>query len=369
MAADQDNQQLPVERNASDLQVQYETAPPVGIGYLPQTDPIESDEKIQIAREEGYNPLAIEAALVSPRSSSADKIRLFILLVGAVGLVIFFFPKDRFFEPTSRDLGSMSIGGPILEESLEESGLRAKPWLKILVDIDRLYFQEGKLSEAIRLAESALAKVPHQEREMWRELYYRYWELLADADSAHVLKTSTRSYLDAFPEDPFANYYFARAVLISAEPSQPLATETINAYRQEAEFAANQLDRACRTLEAQKTHPETDSEKKEIMTDLYRKLRLEQAKLYVLIWRLGDYEEDEHPDVVFRDKALDICENEELAEMKEARTLKAEIYTRILDHWYWFEGRQVIQNKLRRKREIQDRLEALNSELKAAENL
>ncbi|MDJ0819892.1 MAG: hypothetical protein QNJ58_27050 [Desulfobacterales bacterium] len=367
MAADQDNQQLPVKQKNPGLQVRPETALQAGIGYLPRSDSIDPDEKIQIAREEGYDPLAIEMALVSPRNTFADKIRLFILLAGAVALVVFFFPKDRFFEPSSSDLGSMRLGGPILEETLKEPGLRRKPWLKVLVDIDRLYFQEGKLSEAIRLAESALARVPHQERENWRELYYRYWELLADADRAHVLKTSTRSYLAGLPEDPFANYYFARAVLISADPSQSLGPETAAAYRQETEFAANQLDLACRTLEAQKTHPESDGEKKENLTDLYRKLRLEQARLYVLIWRLGDYEEDEHPDVVFRDKALDICEIEELADMKEARALKAQIYTRILDRWYWFEGRQIIQNQLRRKRDIRDRLDALNSELRAAE--
>jgi hypothetical protein len=261
----------------------------------------------------------------------------------------------------------MSIGGPILEENLKDSGLQGKPWLKILVEIDRLYFQEGKLTDAINLAESSLAKVPHQEREIWRDLYYRYWELLADAGRALVLKTSTRSYLDTFPEDPFANYYFARAVLLSAEPAQPIDPETVSALRQEIEFAANQLDLARRALEAQKTHPDIDREKEETITTLYRKLRLEQAGLYVLIWRLGNYEEDEHPDVVFRDQALDICDSEELADMKQARALKAQIYTRILDRWYWFEGRQMIQNKLLRKSEIQKRLDALNAELGAAD--
>ncbi len=371
MAADQDNQQLPVKRNASDFQVQPESAAPADadIGYLPQTAPIESEDKIQIAREEGYDPMAIEMALVSARNSFADKVRLLILIAGAAALVVFFFPKDRFFEPASRDLGSMSIGGPILEESLKNSELDNKPWLEVLVNIDRLYFQEGKLTEAIKLAESELAKVPHQERETWQELYYRYWELLADADRAHVLKTSTRSYLDDFPEDPFANYYFARAILKSAAQIQRLTPESIKAHRQETELAASQLDRTCSTLEAQKKHPETDEEKKEIITDLYRKLRLEQAKLYVLIWKLGDYEEDEHPDVIFRDKALNICDNEELADMTEARALKAEIFTYILDRWYWFEGRQIIQNKLRKRSDIQKQLEALNKELKAAEKL
>ena len=262
MAADQDNQQLPVKQNASDFQVQSEIASPAGLGYLPQSDPIETDEKIQIAQEEGYDPMAIEMALISARNSFADKFRLLILIAGAAALVVFFFPKDRFFERASRDLGSMSIGGPVLEESLEDSKLRDKPWLKVLVNIDRLYFQEGKLSEAIKLAESELSKVPHQDRETWQELYYRYWELLADAGRAHVLKTSTRSYLDDFPEDPFANYYFARAILKSAAQIQRLTPESIKAHRQETELAASQLDRTCSTLEAQKKHPETEGGKK-----------------------------------------------------------------------------------------------------------
>ena len=134
-------------------------------------------------------------------------------------------------------------------------------------------------------------------------------------------------------------------------------------------MAARQLERTCSTLDAQKKHPKTDEEKKELITDLYRKLRMEQARLYVLIWKLGDYEEDEHPDVVFRDKALYICDNEELADMKAARALKAEIFTHILDHWYWFEGRQIIQNKLRKRSDIKKQLEALNRELEAAEKL
>jgi hypothetical protein len=367
MAADQNHQQLPVKQNDSGLLVRTETASQAGIGNLPGSNTIDPDEKIQIAREEGYDPLAVEMALVSPRSSLADKIRLFILLAGALGLVIFFFPKDRFFEPTSRDLGSLSIGGPVLAESLQDSDLRDKPWMMVLIEIDRLYFREGKLTEALKLAEAELAKVLHQDRETWREVYYRYWELLADANRAHVLKTATRSYLNDFPEDPFAGYYFARALLMSADQIQRLTPESTEAYRRETEIAASLLDRTCSTLDAQRTHPQTDEEKKEATTDLYRKIRLEQAKLYVLIWRLGDYKEDAHPDVNFRDQALNICENEELAGMKEAKVLKADIYTHILDRWYWFEGRQIIQNKLQKKSDLQNKLNTLNAELKAGE--
>jgi len=98
-------------------------------------------------------------------------------------------------------------------------------------------------------------------------------------------------------------------------------------------------------------------------------LRLEQAKLYVFIWQLGGYEEDDHPDVFFRDKALDICESEELAAMKEARALKAVIFTHILDRWYWFEGQQIIQKQFRKRKDIQKQLDALNIELREAEKL
>ncbi len=98
-------------------------------------------------------------------------------------------------------------------------------------------------------------------------------------------------------------------------------------------------------------------DKKAALTDLYQKLRLEQAKLYVLIWQLGGYEEDEHPDVVYRDRALDIAESEALFDMKEAKALRAVIYTHILDRWYWIEGRQTIQNHKQKRKDLQKKLE------------
>ena len=263
----------------------------------------------------------------------------------------------------------MSIGGPYLEDTLQASDARKKPWLKALVRIDRLYFQEGKLSEAIRLAESELEKVPLKDRERWQNLYYRYWELLFDADRAHVLKISTRSYLKAYPEDPFANYYYARAFLKSADRNRSLTPQSRNAYRQEAEIIARKLDRTCSTLFAQKKHPDVSQEKLDVLIDLYQKLRLEQAKLFVLIWKLGGYEEDDHPDVAFRDQALDICQSEALADMKEAKALMAVIYTHILDRWNWFEGQQVIQNKLKKRKDFQKQLDALNAELRETEKL
>ena len=91
---------------------------------------------------------------------------------------------------------------------------------------------------------------------------------------------------------------------------------------------------------------------------------MEQAKLYVLIWKLGGYEEDEHPDVVYRDKALDIVESQELNLMKEAKALKAIVYTHILDRWYWFEGQQIIQNRKQKRKDVQKRLDTLNQEIK-----
>lgn len=369
MTSDQDKQRLPVTHNSSDVQVQPATAAQAVMGYLPRTDSIESDEKIHIAREEGYDPMAIELALAPPGATVADKIRLLILIIVAAVLVIFFFPLDRFFKPAQRDLGSMSIGGPVLEESLTPSNIRNKPWLKALVKIDRLYFQEGKLTDAIQLAELELEKVPQKDRESWQKLYYRYWELLTDADRVHVLKISTRAYLNAFPEDPFANYYFARAFLKAADRIHSFTPPTKNAYRQEAEIVARQLDRTCSALYAQKKHPDVNKEKMDVIRDLYQKLRLEQAKLYVLIWKLGGYEEDDHPDVVQRDKALDICESEELADMQEAKALKAVIYTHILDRWNWFEGQQIIQNQLRKRKYFQKQLDALNTELREAEKL
>ena len=137
MTSDQDKDRLPVIPNHSDFQVQPETTAQAVMGFLPKTETITPDEKIEIARDEGYDPLAVELALAQPASSVSDKIRLVFMIIGAAVLVIVFFPLNRFFKSASKDLGSMSIGGPILEDSLTPSNIRNKPWLRILVEIDR----------------------------------------------------------------------------------------------------------------------------------------------------------------------------------------------------------------------------------------
>ena len=369
MNSDQDKPRLPAKRLPSDTQTRPETDTQASIGFLPKTGTIEADERIPIARAEDYDPMAIELALNPPASTSADKLRLLILAIVATLLVIVFFPFYRFFKPAPRDLGPMSIGGPVMEEEASPANVRNKPWLAVLIRIDRLYFREGKLTEAIKVAESALGKIPQKDRELWQKVYYRYWELLSGADRIHVLKISTRTYLTAFPEDPFANYYFARAFLAAADRIRTYPPETKKAYRMEAETVAQQIDRAGSALDAQRQHPDAGKDKKAALTDLYRKLRLEQARTYVLIWKLGGYEEDEHPDVVYRDKALDICESEELVDMKEAKALRAAIYTHILDRWHWIEGRQIVQNHKHKRKDLQKKLESLIEELEKIKKL
>ena len=262
----------------------------------------------------------------------------------------------------------MTIGGPMLEESLASANIRRKPWFKTLVAMDRLYFQEGKLSEAIQLAEAELGKLTEKDREPWRKVYYRYWELLTAAGNVHVLKTSTRDYLSSFPEDPFANYYFARAFLMAAEGIGGFAPERKDEYRRQAVSTATQIEQAGNALNARRKHADIDKKEAAVLADLYRKLRLEQAGLYVLIWKLGGYEEDEHPDVIYRDMALDICESEALVDMREAQKLKAAIYTHILDRWYWFEGRQIIQGHQKQRKDLQKQIEALIQELESSPN-
>jgi tetratricopeptide (TPR) repeat protein len=338
------------------------------IGFLPKTGTVESDERIPIARAEGYHPLAIELALSPPAATAADKLRFIVLALIAAALVIFLFPLDRFFKPKTRDPGPMSIGGPVLEDSLSPENIRDNPGLKILVEIDRLYFQEGKLTEAIRAAEEALAQVPKKDRELWHNLYYRYWELLADAGSVHLLKTSTQAYLAESPEDPFANYYHSRAFLETADRIQSFSRETQDAYRREAGDIIRQIDAACNALNARTKHPDAASDAA-VLTELYRRLRLQQAKCYVFIWKLGGFREDDHPDVAYRDRALDICESSALSDIKAAKQLKVGIYTQILDRWHWFEGPQIIQGSRRQRRELQQQLETLQKELKNPETL
>ena len=367
MNSDQNNFQLPARHDSEDAQIQPETEAQTVMGFLPPTGTIDADERIPIAREEGYDPLAIKLALERPASSAADKLRLFIFVIVAAALVFFLFPAGRFFKPASRDVGPMSIGGPVLKEALTAVNIRQKPWLKVLVEIDRLYFQEGKLTDAIRLAESELGKLTDKEWETWQKVFYRYWELLSDAGQVHVLRISTRAYLSDFPEDPFANYYFATAFLTTADRIHSFSPETKTAYRQEALRITRQIDRAARSLAARQQHPDTAKGESAVLIDLFQKLRLKQAGLYVLIWKLGGYKEDEHPEVVYTDKALDICESEVLSDIKEAKALKMTIFTHILDRWYWFEGRQVIQSRPKNRKDLQNQVETLAQELKDAQ--
>jgi hypothetical protein len=369
MSSEQDKSRLPARRLPSGAPIRPETDVKASIGFLPKTGTIEADEKIHIARQEDYDPMAIELALNPPASTPTDKLRLLLLAVVAALLVSVFFPFYRFFKPTPRDLGLMSIGGPIMEKASPGANVRNKPWLGVLVKIDQLYFREGKLTEAIKVAESALGEIPEKDWELWQKVYYRYWELLSDAGRIQVLKTSARAYLTRFPEDPFANYYYARAFLTATDRIGAYTPEAKKAYRQEAETVAQQINSACNTLVARKQHPQANEDRAAALTDLYQKLRLEQAKLYVLIWKLGGYEEDEHPDVAYRDKALDICESQALVDKKEARALRAVIYTHILDRWHWFEGRQIVQNHEQKRKDLQKKLESLIQELEKTKKL
>jgi hypothetical protein len=366
MNSDQHKSQLPTVSDSVTAQMRSEAAIQSPPGFLPRSDTIQIDEKIAIARDEGFNPLAVELAIGSYKTSASYKFLLFSFAVIAAAMVAFFFPVDRFFKPEPRDLGTMTIGEPIGEDNpalLRESD---RPWLKVLLAMDRLYFREGKLTAAIRVAESSLHQVPEKNWESWKKVFYRYWELLSDAGRTPALKAATRSYLQKMPEDPFANYYSAHAFLTEAESSRAFDNQTRQAYRSEAESLIQQIDRACNALNAQRKVADS-KERKAFLEDLYQKLRLQQAQLFVMLWRLGGYKENRHPDAVYRDKALDICDSNALAGLKEALALKIDIYNHILDRWYWFEGQQVIQGTRQKRRAIADELKALQKELKAAE--
>ncbi|MDH3883029.1 MAG: hypothetical protein OET63_02340 [Desulfobacterales bacterium] len=368
MDSDQNNSQLPVKSDSKPAQARNRSEIQGAPGFLPRTDSIQMDEKIAIAQDEGFNPLAIELAMGSHKTPAAYKLLLFGLVTIAAVLVAFLFPIDRFFKPKTEDLGTMTIGEPISEDNKTLFTEFNKPWLKVLLEMDRLYFREGKLTEAIQVAESNLARVPETNWESWKKVHYRYWELLSDAGRTLPLKAGTGAYLHTFPEDPFANYYSAYAFLAAVDQIRSFNRKTHQAYRLEAERLIQQIDNACNALKARQKMGST-KEKTRYLLDLYQKLRLQQARLYVLIWRLGGYREDNHPDVVYRDKALNIVDRKALVNLKEAKALKITIYNHILDRWHWFEGQQIIQSKKQKRRALVEELRALQKELKDAETL
>jgi hypothetical protein len=368
MDPDQNKPQLPMKSDSSPTPVPGGSEIRGAPGSLPRSNSIGIDEKIAIVRDEGFHPLAIELAIGSYETSAVHKLLLFGLAIIAAALVAILFPVDRFFKPHTRDLGTMTIGDPVSEDNPALFFEFNKPWMKVLLEMDRLYFRDGKLSEAIQMAETNLERVPETNWEAWKKVHYRYWELLSDAGRTLSLKAATKSYLQAIPEDPFANYYSAHAFLAAVESIRSLNKDTRRAYRQEAEALVRQIDRAANALRARQKSGGS-AQKKRLLQDLYQKLRLQQAKLFVLIWRLGGYKEDRHPDVVYRDRALDILNRAELADLREAKALKISVYNHILDRWHWFEGQQVIQGTKQNRRSMAQELKALQKELKDAETL
>ena len=362
--SEQNNAQLPVPSHSSRSAVPQGSEAQSTPGVLPPSDSIQLDEKIAIARDEGFHPLAIELAIGSHETSTAVKFLQLGLIIIAAVLVAFLFPFDRFFKPQAQELGTMTIGDPVSDKISETD----PPWQKVLLEMDQLYFHEGKLTEAIQVAERNLVRVPKKDWESWHKVHYRYWELLAEAGKAQSLKAATHSYLENRPEDPFANYYAAHAFLAAVAPMRSFTSDMRQNFRLEAETLVEQIELSGKALRARQK-AESTADQRGLLQNLYQKLRLQQARLLVLIWRLGGYREDKHPDVVYRDKALDILEQNELINLKEAKILKIAIYNHILDRWYWFEGQQVIQGMKQRRKTLGAELKKLQRELKNTEAL
>ena len=85
MNSNPNDSQLPVRSDSNDVRTQPENDLQAVMGYLPQTGRIEADERILMAQEEDYDPLAIQLALKPQTYSAADKLRLFIFILVAAG--------------------------------------------------------------------------------------------------------------------------------------------------------------------------------------------------------------------------------------------------------------------------------------------
>ena len=81
MDSDQYKSQLPATSDSVPAQRQSEADIQSPLGFLPRTGTIQIDEKIAIARSEGFNSLAIELAIGSHETSASYKLLLFCLVL------------------------------------------------------------------------------------------------------------------------------------------------------------------------------------------------------------------------------------------------------------------------------------------------
>ena len=288
-----------------------------------------------------------------------EKIRISMCALLAGLLLFFLFPFDRFFQQRPRSLGPLRLdsgaGGPA---DIFRSD-PAAPSAEMLKKIDRLYLENGRLTEAIEAAEEVLEKLSDKKRRQWTVLYYRYWQLLTDAGRFERLSESARDFLTISPEDPVAAYFLAHGFTAGAKRQRPFTPRRIAELRTEAEAVDEILVRSLAALRA-RLQSETRQNRKGALADIAAKLQLERARLLTLMWEIGGFEEDDHPDVRLRDEALEILDSPALSGMKEALALKYDIYYDILLRWHWFEGLEPIRKRMVPRSSVEAELQKLD---------
>ena len=326
---------------------------------LPAGGVVDDEARIRIAVEEGYHPAAVKAAYDRREPRWSDKVRISICALLAGLLLFFLFPFDRFFKEPPRQLGPLRLGPGAAGPAEIFETHRPAPYDEILRKIDRLYLEKGRLTEAIVAAQEALEDLPDSELQRWAALYYRYWQLLNDAGRFERLSESAGEFLKTSPEDPVAAYFLARGFTAGAERRRSYAPRRAAEVRVEAGTVDEILARSLTALQA-RIDSGSQRGQNGALADIAAKLELERARLLYLMWKIGGFEEDDHPDVRLRDEALGILDSPALSGKKEALALKYDIYYDILLRWHWFEGSEPIRRKMVPRAGVEAELQELN---------
>lgn len=327
---------------------------PAAAQSLPLGVRLEEPEAHELALREGFSTTSVDLARSDGRSTVGQRLRTVLLMVPFVALVAYFFPTERFFKAPLKPMADVALAVNLTPQQVAAADEPERPMLEARRMMESLA-AEGNLPDAIAHAESVLAEVPPEEREAWREVYYRYWEYLEKSVRYGHLEKSVRKYIGVDPNDPVFAWYYARIFNRKVAMGQQTSTGDSRQILTWLEAAQNRLTYQ---LEGGGASGDALGHRRDL-------IRLEEARLHHNLWKLYGYpKEKKSPGLAHRDEAIRICTVME-SEL-EAQRLLLNIYDRVIDQWWFFERSEVLGDEAYEKPRLKARRDALRAAIEDA---